>query len=462
MHTRRFDDGMQTPLTASPFAFLGTQPTMSGIIRAPPDLRQAGSTATRAESLMPYINQEGLLMRPSGHRRKRGGRRSFLVLVSVLAVCAALGVGVFTAARATGRRLDADSVPAVARAIAQAADTLTPGPSHSARAHRSRRHHHHSEGSPSPSASASASATPSSAPPSSPPSGETGSCTTSNAVFAVGSRSWPNCTNTGAPAGVQLKNLNSPNPTGAGTSDVTNITKSGTVIDGVNLSGSIDVWANDVTIENSVINARSWWGINLRAGYTGLKVLHDTIVGVPGQGPDNGAEDYGVSSSGGTVEVGWSDVSQFGDAISLGTGNIHDNYVHNLVSFIPAGSSSYNHDDALISDGGSGLTVVHNTMLDQFTPQKGASASIGLFDDDGPVTNVTVSDNYIAGGAYALYPGGGGSSRNLTITDNVFSTIYWSGSGFYGPVASSYWHSGSGNTWSGNTWADGSGKAINP
>jgi hypothetical protein len=261
-----------------------------------------------------------------------------------------------------------------------------------------------------------------------------------------------------------MKTLNSPNPSGDGSSTVTTITKSGTVINGVDLTGSIDVWANNVTIENSRINSNSWWGINLREGYQNLKVLHCTIVGLPGRGPDNGAEDYGISSSGGYVEVGWSDISEFGEGISLGTGYIHDNYVHNLQSFIPAGSSSYDHLDALISDGGSGLNIVHNTMLDQFSPQLGASASIGLYNDSSPVTNTTVNDNFIAGGAYALYPGGGSSSQNIVITNNVFSTMYWPGSGFYGADATSYWHSGSGNQWSGNTWADGSksGKPVNP
>jgi hypothetical protein len=100
---------------------------------------------------------------------------------------------------------------------------------------------------------------------------------------------------------------------------------------------------------------------------------------------------------------------------SLSTGYIHDNYVHDLQSFIPDGSSSYEHLDDLISDGGSGLTVTHNTMLDQFSPQLGASASIGLFDDSSPVTNTTVNDNFMAGGAFALYPGGGSSSQGIPL-----------------------------------------------
>lgn len=395
-------------------------------------------------------------------RSRRSSAPPLTVIGSVVVLCVALAVAVVALTRAPAHRAATVSDSTLEQATVHASSTAT----QLGRRHRAgRRHHHrHHRPTPQPSPTSSASSTPAPPTQSPPPSTEGGSCATSSAVFAAGSRSWPNCTNTGVPAGLNLRNLNSPDPTGNGNSTATTITKSGTVISGVNLTGSIDVYANNVTIENSRINARNWWGINLRTGYSGLRVLHCTIIGLPGKGPDNGAEDYGVSSAGGQVEIGWSDISEFGDAISLGTGDIHDNYVHNLQSFIPAGASTYNHDDALISDGGSGLTIDHNTMLDQFSPQKGASASIGLFNDGSPVTNVTVHDNFIAGGAYALYPGGGSSSKNIVITDNVFSTIYWSGGGYYGPDASSYWHTGSGNTWSGNVWADGpkAGREVQP
>ncbi len=418
--------------------------------------------------------------RPGRRRRGSSGRR---LIAFVIAVVVSIAVGTVAYMAIAVRLGEVAAGPGAKPAITDLAD------GHLAhlqgRGHKTSRWPHRSSGHPGPSSPASSHPAPSSASPSSPasasdppssspsspsaapssPSSSTpGSCASSAVSFAVGSRSWPDCTNTGAPAGQALKSLNSPDPTGDGNSTVTNITKDGTVINGVNLTGGIDVWANNVTIENSRISADSWWGINLREGYSNLKVLHCTIVGQPGRGPDNGGEDYGVSSAGGYVEIGWSDISEFGEGISLGTGDVHDSYVHDLQAFIPDGSSSYEHLDALISDGGSGLTVEHNTMLDQFSPQKGASASIGLFDDSQAVTDTTVTDNFIAGGAFALYPGGGSTSQGITVTDNVFSTMYWSGSGYYGPDATEYWHGGSGNTWSGNTWADGSavGKTVSP
>jgi hypothetical protein len=261
-----------------------------------------------------------------------------------------------------------------------------------------------------------------------------------------------------------MAKLVSPAPSGDGDDTVTEIRQSGTVIKNVELTGSIDVYANNVTIEDSVIKSRNWWGINLREGFHNLRIVHCTIVGLPGAGPDNGYENYGVSSGGTNVEVGWSNISGFGDAISLGSGNIHDNYVHDLQSFIAAHYTYYNHDDDVISNGGSGLSIQHNTLLDQLTPQKGASSAIGLYDDFGKVTNVSVVNNFLAGGAFTLYPASL-TSAHIRITGNVFSSMYWPKGGYYGPVDTSYWDAtGTGNKWSGNSWADGSrkGRPVTP
>jgi len=282
--------------------------------------------------------------------------------------------------------------------------------------------------------------------------------------FAAGRRSWPDCANTGVPAKTALRSITSPGPTGKGDRYVTEITKKGTVINGVNLTGSFDVWANDVTIENSRITTRNWWGINLRHGYTGLKLLHDTIIGVPGKGIDHGGEDYGVSSSGGTVDIGWTNISEVGEGISMDSGFVHDSYVHNLQAFKPQGAKDYEHTDDIISDGGSGLTVKHNTLLNQLPADRGASASVGLYADDGSPSDDVVEDNFLAGGAYAIYPGGPSGSRGIVVEDNVFSTVYWRGSGIYGPVSRSYWHSGRGNKWADNVFVTGSkvGRAVKP
>nr|WSX48165.1 hypothetical protein OG409_03880 [Streptomyces sp. NBC_00974] len=229
----------------------------------------------------------------------------------------------------------------------------------------------------------------------------------------------------------------------------------GMVIKGWDIHGSLDVYANDVTVIDSKITSANWWGVNLRPGFKGLRVLHTTITAVPGKGPDNGGVDYAVSNMGeSSVEVGWCDVSVFGNALSMGQGNLHDNYVHDIAAFRNQGGE-WQHTDAVISGGGNKgrLTVRHNTLLNAVPVDRGASAALGLFADTGVVSSVTVDSNWLAGGAYAFY-GGGPGATGIEVTDNVFSTQYHPGSGVYGPVAA--WNSGgAGNVWRGNRMSDG-------
>jgi hypothetical protein len=73
---------------------------------------------------------------------------------------------------------------------------------------------------------------------------------------------------------------------------------------------------------------------------------------------------------------------------------------------------------------------------------------VGLFADNGPVSNTIVADNWIAGGSYALY-GGDGTATGIKVTNNVFSPQVYPNIGYYGMVAK--WNTGgSGNVWSGN------------
>jgi hypothetical protein len=233
------------------------------------------------------------------------------------------------------------------------------------------------------------------------------------------------------------------------------IRENGTVIRGWDITGSLDIYADDVTIIDSKITSTSWWGVNLRPGHKGLRVLHSTITAVPGKGPDNGGSDYAVSNMGGSsVEVGWCDISVFGDALSMGQGRLHDNYVHDIVPFVNLGKE-WQHTNAVISGGGNTghLVIRHNTLLNPTSLKQGASGSIGLFADVGVVRNVTVDRNWIAGGAYALYAGGKGAT-GIKVTGNVFSTQYHRNSGGYGIAA--YWNrGGEGNVWRDNRKSDG-------
>ena len=249
--------------------------------------------------------------------------------------------------------------------------------------------------------------------------------------------------------------------TGPGTTRLTphsgnlEIRRNGEVIDGWDLTGSLDVYANDVTIVDSRIDSANWWAVNLRPGHTGLRILHSQLTGTPGAGPDNGGEDYAVSNMGaGDIEVGWDDVSVFADALSMGNGYIHDDYVHDLVPFVNR-AGFYAHMDAVISDGDDtlGLLIQHNTLINSAPLGKGPTSAVGLLPNTGPVSDTTVEDNWLAGGSYALYAGGP-RANHVVVTGNVFSTEVAKFSGYYGVVAD--WNSaGIGNVWSDNRYASG-------
>ncbi|WP_251074664.1 glycosyltransferase [Streptomyces sp. ISL-12] len=154
----------------------------------------------------------------------------------------------------------------------------------------------------------------------------------------------------------------------------------GAVIKGQDITGSLDIYADDVTIVDSRITSANWWGVNLRPGHHGLRILHSTITAVPGEGPDNGGVNYAVSNMGtSSVEVGWCDISVFGNALSMGQGHIHDSYVHDLVAFRNNGGE-WQHLDAVISGGGNDgeLVIRHNTLLNPAPVDRGASAAVGL------------------------------------------------------------------------------------
>jgi len=107
----------------------------------------------------------------------------------------------------------------------------------------------------------------------------------------------------------------------------------------------------------------------------------------------------------------------------------------------------------------------HNTFLDQVTGDRGETAAVYATDDFGPLSNVTIDNNWMAGGAYALYAGSraGNNATNIHVTNNYFSTVYFPNSGFYGPLGA-YDPNGAGNTFVTNVFADGpnAGQLITP
>ncbi|WP_407180101.1 right-handed parallel beta-helix repeat-containing protein [Bradyrhizobium sp. STM 3562] len=266
---------------------------------------------------------------------------------------------------------------------------------------------------------------------------------------------YPDASNTGVPPDIALTSRQ----TDDGCLVVSN---DNTVIDALHVTGCIDVEANNVTIQNSRVTATTgiWWAIKYGAtkpNATGLKILHVTVESIPGQGPAaDGGYPYGISTQGtGSLEVGYSNISGFKDGIDVAQGYIHDNWIHDLAKYADAHTQGIY---VWAAPSGGSLLIKHNTITDIILD---STAAIFMKEGLG-IHDVTIQDNWLAGGSYTLY-GGGADTTNIQVLDNRFSTEITPKGGQYGSI--SYWSSTrTGNLWRNNAWVNGprAGQPIAP
>jgi hypothetical protein len=231
------------------------------------------------------------------------------------------------------------------------------------------------------------------------------------------------------------------------------VTTAGANISGLNISGSLDISANNVTVNGVQVTSDGGdFGISLRHT-TGVTVENSTIAGSNSTDGRIGVGITDVSGDSTGMIIKGNDISNFKTAIQVSTGQITGNYIHN------PGFVAGDHTNGILDVGTTQpLTISHNTILNNL----GQTDAISL-DATGSgqtISNKTVSNNLLAGGGYAIYGGttNGNTVSNIVITGNDFSQAFYPTSGQYGPVA--YFSStASGDTWSGNVY-DTSGKTI--
>ena len=183
---------------------------------------------------------------------------------------------------------------------------------------------------------------------------------------------------------------------------------------------------SNVTIENSTISGLDTSGNRLMVG---IKDIYGDATGTVVQN-DN--------------------IAKTSTAVQIYAGTIQNNYIHN------PGMTTGDHVNGVTTNGDDQpLLIQHNTILNNF----GQTDAIGLFQDFSTVSNVTINDNFLAGGGYTIYGGSGtyGKTSHIVVTNNTISTMYHPTGGYYGP-ATAFDATGSGNVWSGNTYS--TGKAI--
>ena len=203
----------------------------------------------------------------------------------------------------------------------------------------------------------------------------------------------------------------------------------GEVINGLAVSGTIDVTASNVTIENTdVANASSCcWGVRIEPGVTGTVLKYDTI-----HGSDNasGSLAWAVDNAGDFNSVTEDHVYTYdADRILNGPGTVTNSYC------LGNANISGEHYECVYTGEGS-VVISHDTLLETHA-QTGAT---WVGPDFGDIDTYTVENSLLAGGGYTLYGAATNSSNPargvlvgpVTIENNRFSKLYFPKGGYYG------------------------------
>ncbi|WP_214409854.1 DUF4082 domain-containing protein [Sphaerisporangium fuscum] len=226
------------------------------------------------------------------------------------------------------------------------------------------------------------------------------------------------------------------------------IRENGAVLENVEFTDSVDVYADNVTIRNCRVVVSGYWGIQLRDGHKNLTIENCEIAGRGSSQLAAGVKNL----SDGLITITGNDIHDVTDGIMTGEGVIQDNYIHDLKAY-PG-----DHVDGIQTDGTTGkLVISHNTVSNPVDQ----TSAIMLDADLGPIRNVTVENNLLSGGGYCFYGGSGRSNptQNVVVAGNVFSRELNKNCGEFGAVAH-FDQGASGNVWKNNVYDDG--KPVNP
>lgn len=209
--------------------------------------------------------------------------------------------------------------------------------------------------------------------------------------------SFPNETTTGVPPGTVLR-----------PSESVKVTQDGTVVEGLDITGTVVVEADDVVIRNTRIRSTGAFAIRLSGGRNLL--VEDSEI--DGQGGGHAA----VAFNGYTLRrVNIHNVTE-GPRIAGGNVTIEDSYIHHLAQ------QGDNHTDAIQLVSGSNILIRGNT-IHAYNPDTGVygNAAFQFGEDDGAVRDCLVEGNLMNGGNYTVNGGGSGTTgAECTFRDNRF------------------------------------------
>lgn len=242
----------------------------------------------------------------------------------------------------------------------------------------------------------------------------------------------PIASNTGVPVGTSLT------ASGSITASTANM-----VIDGKDVTGTIDVFANNVTIKNTRLKSNGYYGIRINGSVSGTRVLHSEIFA-----PAPSGNYIGINADGTNSFICGNYLHGFENAMTI-TGSssiIQANFIEKLFYI----TSPPPHYDGIEVYGGNNQKLWGNNIL--MTDNAGNWLS-----DTGAINptayggsnidNVEINGNWFGGGSNTLNLGQQDTSilSNVKVTNN-----HW----YRSPAGICRCNDPPPSVWSGNVWDD--------
>lgn len=264
---------------------------------------------------------------------------------------------------------------------------------------------------------------------------------------------YPSPNTTGVPGGTSLIPVGSaslpPGVSWNAGAKVLTISASHATVSGLDIPGTVAITGSNDTLTNSRVIAGDGADV-IRIGGTSGNTIANTEVAGPGTS-GSGLCGRAIHMAGSvSVTVTRAYIYHCADGV-VGLSRTSDSFILTNGTFC---DSTCTHDEPIYIPGGGGpngtpTLIEHNTLINT----EGQTSAV--FGDDhtwGPLRNVTVDNNILEGGDYALELGkAGDGDTNMVVTNNRFARIFYAHGGLYGPVDGS---GGSSPVWTGNVWDD--------
>jgi hypothetical protein len=180
------------------------------------------------------------------------------------------------------------------------------------------------------------------------------------------------------------------------------MTKSGSILEGLDIVGSVRIDADNVTIRRSRVTSDAPWAILIGASVTGTLIEDVEINGGPGCEAGIGIHDYVARRVNihGCVDGAKAETNS----------TIESSWIHDLRA------ESDSHNDCVQVSAGSHITLRDNFLA---VPHRLVS-TILIGPDLGPISDVLIEGNWLDGGNFTLYLDG----SSIVVRKNRFGRSY--------------------------------------